>query len=276
MKVRYVFYILLLFACSLIPFRPSFTDISLVNQTPCVRLNSWSVGQSSGNYGKTLLTINIGSFITNSEQTCCVQVSVGYCQNQPSQLNIMYSITSFEYELSMSHGFSEEKKVYSTSGPDPSLFSTSTAFSVSAKFTGPADTEDLACGQNGRNNEPMKVTVKFIGYYGSDPNNQKTVEIKGRWSQDAKDMLRQEYVDMTPGSRAEMPVPSRSSIVSTISGNGTDSWNSGDYEYMVDDGLKSKKSSWLTALNNYRESISKDAFEDTDLLVNSAYRNPYF
>lgn len=81
MKVRHVFYILLLFTCSLIPFSPSFTEISLVNQTPCVRLNSWTVGQSSGNYGKTLLTISVGSFITNSEQTCCVSVSVGYCQN---------------------------------------------------------------------------------------------------------------------------------------------------------------------------------------------------
>ena len=164
MKVHHVFYILLLFVCSLIPFSPSFTDIYIYDTTPCVRLGSWSVGQSSGS-GNTIGP----SFITNSEQTCCVSVSVGYCQNQPSQLNIMYPITSFEYELSMSHGFTEEKKVYSTSGPDASLFDTSTLFSVNAKFTGPPDTElhvSSCNGMNGRNNNPITVTVKFIGYYG--------------------------------------------------------------------------------------------------------------
>ena len=183
----------------------------------------------------------------------------------------------------MSHGFTEEKKVYSTSGPDAALFDTSTAFSVNAKFTGPSDTESLACGQNGRNNNPIKVTVKFIGYYGSNPNNQKTVEIKSTWIQDSKDMLRQEYVDMTPpDERAELPVPSKSSFVYTISSNGVDQWNTGHYGYMIDDGLKSKKSSWLAKVNKLYREGKRDPdgntlteFTDTDFQVNSGYRNPY-
>ena len=97
----------------------------------------------------------------------------------------------------MSHGFTVEKKVYSTSGPDATLFDPSTKFSVKAKFKGSEDTEELvsSCnGNNGRNNKPIWVNVKFIGYYGSDPNNQNTVEITQKWIQDQKDIIRQEYV----------------------------------------------------------------------------------
>ncbi len=276
MKIKYVFYILLLAVCAFIPFDQSYTEISILYTTPCVQLGAWTVGQSSGNYGNTTRPINVSSFITNSEETCCVSISVNYCPDQPSQINIMYPITKFEYELSMTHGFTLQKKVYSVSGPDASLFDPSTSFSVSAKFTGPPDTESLAHPQNGRNNEPMKVTVKFIGYYGSDPNNQKIVNIPLTWTQDSKDMLRQEYVDMTPpDSRAELPVPSKDSFVPTISSNGNDRWNRGHYGYMIDDGLKSKKSSWLAEVNKYRTANSLSQIADTEFIVNSAYRNPY-
>ncbi len=281
MKVRYVFYMLLLVICVLIPFHLSSTVISFHSQTPCIRIKSWSVGQSSGYYGKEKLAINIGSFITNSEQTCCVHVSVGYCDDQPSQTNIMYPITSFGYELSMSHGFVVEKAVYSVSGPDAALFDPATSFSVSAKFKGPKDEEELvsSCnGNNGRDNKPMWVKVKFIGYYGTDLDNQKSVSVSGQWVQDTKDRIRQEYVDMTPpDSRAELPVPGRSSFVSTIStDNGVDRWNTGHYSsFMIDDGLKGKKADWLAEVNKERKSNGLSAFTDADFQVNSAYRNPY-
>ena len=147
----------------------------------------------------------------------------------------------------MSHGFVVEKAVYSVSGPDAALFDPATSFSVSAKFKGPKDEEELvsSCnGNNGRDNKPMWVKVKFIGYYGTDLDNQKSVSVSGQWVQDTKDRIRQEYVDMTPpDSRAELPVPGRSSFVSTIStDNGVDQWNTGHYSsFMIDDGLKGEK-----------------------------------
>ena len=149
MKVKYVLSSLLFFVCVFVPFHQSYTEITILYTTPCVQLGAWTVGQSSGNYGETRRPINVSSFITNSEETCCVSISVNYCPDQPSQINIMYPITKFEYEVSMTHGFTLQKKVYSTSGPDASLFDPSTSFSVSAKFTGPPDTESLACAQNG-------------------------------------------------------------------------------------------------------------------------------
>ncbi len=294
MKVRYCFYGLLILICAFVPFRQSSTEITLLNTTPCICIKSWTVGQSSGYWGKAKRPLNMGSFITNSEETNCIEVSVGYCDDQPSPLNIMYPITSFEFQLSMSHGFVVEKMVYSVSGPDASLFDPSTGFSVKAKFKGPQDTEGLACAQNGRDNKPIVFNAKFIGYYGSEPDNPKTVTVEGKWYQDTKDMIRQEYVDMTPTLRprtnkirAELPVPSKDSFVDTIStDNGVDSWNTGHYSsYMIDDGLKNKKSSWLAKVNELyrRNRVASDGtklpdlpdFTDTDFQVNSGYRNPY-
>lgn len=80
-----------------------------------------------------------------------------------------------------------------------------------------------------------------------------------------------------PGSRAELPVPSKSSFVATIStDNGVDLWNTGHYAYMIDEGLKEKKAAWLAEVNTtYRIPNGLSAFTDAEFKVNSGYRNPY-
>ena len=89
-------------------------------------------------------------------------------------------------------------------------------------------------------------------------------------------MLRQEYVDMTPpDGRAELPVPGRGQFKWEISSNGVDDWNTGHYNYMIDDGLPLKKAAWLTEVNSYRKANSLSVFTDKQFKVNSAYRNPY-
>ena len=283
MKVKYSVYVLLLFVCAFFisdsVFR-SVAEVSVYQTTPCVRLGTWEVGQSSGS-GNTVTM----SFITNSEETCCVTVSVKYCSNQSD--GYVYPITDFDFEISMNNGFKVVKQTESTSGPDPSKLSESTLFTVEAKLEGPKDTETYkeSCdGINGRNNQPMHLTVTFKGKYGSDANNQRTVTLTKKWEQDTIDLIRQEYVDMTPsGNRAELPVPSKSSFVPTISGNGTDGWNTGHYGYMVDEGLISKKASWLAKVNELYRTGKKSTtsgkklseFTDRAFSVTSAYRNPY-
>ena len=242
---------------------------------PCVRWGDWTIGQSTGS-GNTLAT----TFIANSEKTACVKVNVKYCENQSSAY--VYPIERFDFEITMNNGFTVRKQVETTSGPDASEFSSDTTFSVDAMLAGPADTETIgSCnGLNGRDNTPMAVTIKFKGY-SSDFENPVVTHTK-TWTQDTVDMLRQEYVDMTPpGSRAELPVPAREEFKSEdqfnleISSNDVDDWNTGHYTYMIDDGLKAKKDAWLSEVNEYRKANKKAVFSDRDFKVNSAYRNPY-
>ena len=271
MKAKYILYSLLLLIFAFVPFQQSWTEIYIYQTEPCIRLGSWQIGQSSGS-GNTIMT----SFITNSETTCCVKVDVSYCQSQPS--SYVYPIEDFDFEITMNNGFTVSNRVESTSGPAASLLSPSTIFSVDAKLEGIKDTTQVeTCDRlNGRNNIPMKVTVKFKGYYGSG-HPKKTVTLEKTWTQDTLDEIRQEYVDMTPpsSSGAQLPVPSKSSFVPTISGNGNDLWNTGHYEYMIDDGLTGKKSSWLGEVNTYRTANNLSQFTDNQFEVNSAYRNPY-
>ncbi len=311
MKFRYCFYGLLILICAFIPFRPSSTDIELI-WYPCVEWGAWTVGQSSG-YGNSLKVGQSSgngnsvddSFITNSEQTCCVYVEVKYCEAQYGHW--VYPITSFKFDITMNNGFEVKKYVYGTSGPDAALLSSDTSFSVKAKLEGPPDTHGLSCSLNGRSNIPMEVTVIFTGYYGTDPDAEEAVTLEKTWKQDDVDMCRQEYVDYTPTIRsstgklkAELPLPSKSSFVPTIStDNGFDQWNTGHYKkgfredkeevdengntitvpylgFMIDDGLKDKKEDWLAKINKeYRKPNGLSAFTDTDFKVNSGYRNPY-
>ena len=216
MKVRYVFYILLLVICAFIPLEQSSSTNILLLSSPCIRITDWTVGRTTG-YGDRL---QIGgssetSFITNSEKTCCVQVSISYCEYQPGHIGYVYPITDFDFEVTMNNGFTEVTKTENMSGPDAALKSPDTSFTVSVKFEGPPDTETVKiCDKlNGRLNIPMIVTVRFIGYYGTDPNDQNTVELEKEWTQVPIDMCRQEYVDLTPpDDRAQLPVPDYSSF----------------------------------------------------------------
>ncbi len=249
-------------------------SIDIYVTKPCVVWEAWQIGQSSG-YGNTIMS----SFITNSETTCGVEVEVSYCNSQLS--SYVLPITKYDFVITMNNGFSVTKKHSKTTGPDTSSLDPATTFSIDAKLEGPRDQENIACPLNGRENKSMEVTVTFTGYYGSDPNNQKTVTLTKTWKQDTVDILRQEYVDLTPsGNRAELPVPSKTSFKQTISSNGTDGWNTGHYSVMIDDGLKNKKADWLAEVNKYREGKNDSKgnalsmFSDADFVVTSAYRNP--
>lgn len=282
MKVISFFSIFLFLFCVFIPFVES-SEISL-GGGPDLRWKEWTVGQSSGS-GRI---INL-SFITNSETTNCIDISVGYSDDQPDHFDFVYPLNYFEFELSMSHGFTLTKYEYERTGPDASLFDTKTRFRVKAHFSGNPDTETLqTCnGLNGRNNEPIEVSVKFIGYYGTDPNKIEKVELVDTWTQDAIDRIRQEYVDMTPpGNKAELPVPPRESFVPTITTVDQDRWNTGhDSTLMIDDGLIGKRGDWLTEVNVRREQESEKRvaeglsalldFTTANMRVTSGYRNPY-
>lgn len=281
MKARYFFYVLLLIMCAFVPFEQSWTWTSGSGSgsdsgsgsfsPPCVEWGSWTVGQSTGSGDAKKTT-----FITNSEETNGVKIAVKYCAKQPDKS--VASIKKFDFKITMNNGFDVEKSVKSTSGPAASDLSPNTTFSIEAKLKGPQDTAKAKkCdGQNGRKNVPMKVTVTFTGVYSTDPNNQKQVTLTKTWTQDGVDLIRQEYVDMTPpDARAELPVPSYGDFVTTISGNGTDRWNTGHYGYMIDDSLKDKKASWLAKVNEYRKSKNLSVVTDNAFKVNSAYRNPY-
>ena len=272
MKARYFFYILLLTICAVVPFEQSWTSGSSSGSPPCVEWGSWTVGQSTGSGDAKMTT-----FITNSEETNCVKIVVKYCATQPN--TSVVPLNSYDFTITMNNGFTVEKSVKSTSGPASSELSPNTAFTIEAKLKGPKDTTGAkSCdSQNGRKNVPMKVTVTFTGSYGTEPNNQQSITpLTKTWKQDGIDLIRQEYVDMTPtGGRAELPVPGYSDFVTTISGNGNDGWNTGHYGYMIDDGLKNKKSSWLTEVNKYRTEKKLSTVTDNQFKVNSAYRNPY-
>lgn len=76
MKLRYFFYLLFYVVCASLPFRQGSTDIEIFYTAPCIRFGEWTIGQSS-NSGNRIDT----SFITNSEETCCVKVNVSYCES---------------------------------------------------------------------------------------------------------------------------------------------------------------------------------------------------
>ena len=253
LRIFSLLFLMVLFPCL------SVRSVEVYQTQPCIRWGDWTIGQSSGS-GNTVGT----TFITNSEKTACVKVDVTYCANQPSAY--VYPIERFDFEITMNNGFTVRKQVETTSGPDASQFSADTTFSVEAMLEGPADTTRV---------RSMAVTIKFKGY-GSDSENPQTVTLTKTWTQDTIDVLRQEYVDMTPpGSRAELPVPGRGEFVSELSSNGVDDWDTGHYGYMIDDGLKAKKSSWLREVNNYRQANTLPVLADKSFRVNSAYRNPY-
>ncbi len=271
MKTVCIFLLFLLVLVPCLSVRTALVSGEVSPTAPCVRWGDWTIGQSSGSDNAVFTT-----FITNSEKTACVKVDVKYCARQPSQY--VYPIERFNFQITMNNGFTVRKAVKSSRVSDVSPFSPDTTFSVEAMLEGPADTTKVeTCrGKNGRGNTPMAVKIQFIGYYGSDADNLKTVRLTKTWTQDEIDILRQEYVDMTPpDARAELPVPARDKFKDELSSNGVDDWNTGHYRYMIDDGLKAKKSGWLSQVNAYRKKNGLAVFSDKAFKVNSAYRNPY-
>ncbi len=97
--------------------------------------------------------------------------------------------------------------------------------------------------QKGRS---LSITVKFIGYYGADPNNEQKVEITLPLTQDTADQMRQEYIDQS------IFVPEHSEF-----GTVTQGYNHGHYDKMMDGGLSTYKANWLEKCNELHRQCSE-------------------
>lgn len=115
-----------------------------------------------------------------------------------------------------------------------------------------------------QHNVPMSVTIRFIGWYGSDPNNQKMIFKEKVIYQDEIDEVRQEYVDH------DIPVPSRTSFREDQS-----AYNDGCGGPFVDAGLLGYETAWAAACDAIiKEKDPNKSITINDLSVSSAYRNP--
>ena len=120
-------------------------------------------------------------------------------------------------------------------------------------------------------NVPMKVTIKFVGYYGTDPSNQQEVGISKTLTQDEIDQMRQEYVDH------DIDVPSRDSFT-----NDADLFaiyvtpsQDEDYSYLVYDNLAGRHADWADECEKILKKSKPNATVTADnLVVSSGYRSP--
>ena len=189
MKFKYVFiYTFLFILCGFI-----FKSVAGGGTAPTLIFKSWKAGQgpSAGPYSSSTSAEAL-SFITNEETKCKLSVEVVYAANQPTNA---YKLNSYEFKIEgkiLLPGLSEEElKKHTFTFPHPGKQSVSAGtnrFSYSGEGTlsehwGPSGgkwTRRKHCEnykkfshanpqrqpQKGRE---LEITVKFIGYYGTDP-----------------------------------------------------------------------------------------------------------
>ena len=252
---------------------------------PALIFKSWKAGQgvTGGPSNAATQPADWKTFITTTETTCKLRVDVGYASIQHANYA---PLTRVEWKVSgaiLLSGLSEtelKRHTFTFSG-SPSqqgdTGSTSTTFSYNGNGTlsshwhptGGKILQRKYCPnykgtKNPQKGRDLEIKVKFIGYYGSDPNNQQKVEIDLPLAQDEKDQIRQEYVDQT------RLVPSRSDF------KASNNYNHGHYSKMMDGGLSGFHQNWVNKCNElYRNPKKLDAFNLTDFSVNSGYRHPH-
>ena len=252
---------------------------------PALIFKSWKAGQgvTGGPSNAATQPADWKTFITTTETTCKLRVDVGYASIQHANYA---PLTRVEWKVSgaiLLSGLSEtelKRHTFTFSG-SPSqqgdTGSTSTTFSYNGNGTlsshwhptGGKIPQRKYCPnykgtKNPQKGRDLEIKVKFIGYYGSDPNNQQKVEIDLPLAQDEKDQIRQEYVDQT------RLVPSRSDF------KASNNYNHGHYSKMMDGGLSGFHQNWVNKCNElYRNPKKLDAFNLTDFSVNSGYRHPH-
>jgi len=233
---------------------------------PALHFTYWKAGQGQAN-------TESGTFITNTETTCELIVRVAYEDTQP---DTAYTLTRYAWEVSGSHGFTFTGQ----SRASGAVGTTSTIFSYEGDGTGDEHTatnrshcpnyRGTATPRNGRNDLPIKITVKFVGYYGTNPNNQQKLTLTKTLTQDVIDQIRQEYLDNRriqarhkPGDTA-IPIPSRSDFSSS------NSYNDGHYGQMIDKNLSTKQTHWTQACDKKAKELKASA-SVTSLTVTGGY-----
>ena len=222
-------------------------------EKPKLEFISWGVGQWDA---------NANSFITDTETYCTLNACVSYADDQPENMS---PLTSFSWEIEMTHGFDAFQTVNWYNG-----------------FVGDVNTDFWmygwghgdAHGAKGRGG-PMSVTIKFKGTYYDADNDLKEVVEEIVIKQDKKDQVRQEYLDHG------ITVPSRDDFT-----KGDGEYNTGDYRgndgLYIDNGVSgvngyhSKWAAECQKILRKRPGKANAIITKDDLQVTSAYRNPEY
>lgn len=265
---------------------------------PKLIFTSWKAGQgvNAGPWdpnGSVPLKPLWKTFITNTETTCNLKVGVGYAKKQPPNA---YKITRHEWKVAgkillpglskeelKQHTFTFTQKTDSSAGAGSSGFSYSGDGKLSAhwKPSGGKTARRKHCPNFSGTKSPdkgrkLQIDVTFIGYYGTDPNNEKSVSISLPLSQDQKDRMRQEYLDQRATQKANKPndsamgVPPRSDFSAS-----NDYSDAHGYDYMIDKNLADKKKHWAQACDKHVGEILKKDHRIKDLHKTGAYRNAH-
>ena len=195
------------------------------------------------------------TFATNSETQCQLDVTVGYAKNQPANA---YQLNSYQFKVTgaislpglsetelQKHTFTFPQQQKQQVATGATSFSYSGTGTLSAHWgpTGGREKQRQYCSNYGGTKTPeqgrsLSISVTFIGYYGSDPNNQQKIEMPLSLAQDTPDQMRQEYIDQG------VYVPGYAEFVDPTAG-----YNHSHYGKMMDGGLATYRKSWLDKVN---------------------------
>ena len=245
---------------------------------PKLKFTKWQAGQ-----GQEYTVSNPPhTFITDTETTCQITATVAYASSQPSSVS---PLTSYTWAVTGSHGYTFTRQT-EASGP---VDQTGTTFKLTA--TGTGDEHNSSTGghrpMRGRDEKPIKFTVKFIGEYGSDPNNKQEVTLEVVFEQDEKDQMRQEYLDVRRlhethrsaednNQYGDLRIPGRGEL--DTSGQ---RFNNGHYSYLINKNLEDKILHWWQACDKYAyEILANDDLKNDqgnkELRLTNGYHNLHF
>ena len=268
-RIFFIFAVLVFFSVM-----PVFSSTG--GSAPKLEFTKWQAGQ-----GQEYTASNpLHTFITDTETTCEITATVAYASSQPSSV---YPLTGYTWQVTGSHGYTFTTQT-EASGP---VGQTGTTFKLTA--TGTGDEHNASSGghrpMRGRSEKPITFTVKFIGEYGTDPNNQQELSISVDFEQDEKDQMRQEYLDVrrlhkenrssATNTYGNLRIPSRGEL-----GKSGERFNDGHYSYLINKSLETKILHWWQACDKvaYEELDNDDLTNDKGnkaLRLSGGYRNPH-
>lgn len=270
---------------------------------PKLVFTSWQPGQSplvTGPYIQGTTTEKQLSFLTNEETKCKLVVNVGYADDNPANA---YQLNSYEFKIDakvLLPGLSEEEqKMHTFTFPQKgkqNVAAGATSFSYSDEGTltehwGPSTRKRNHCSnyahkskynpqetqQKGRK---LAIDVTFIGYYGTDPNNEQKREIKLPLDQFEIDQMRQEYLDHIMTARVtkpktyqkygDMSVPARSDF--SVADGYSDAHA---HTFMINRNLAAKHQHWTQACDKYVGEVLRKEHRIKSLRKTGAYRNSH-
>ena len=268
---------------------------------PNMIFSSWQAGQGvRGGPSNARNPLQVwDTFITNTETTCQLTVEVGYASDQPANA---YQLHGYAFEVDakiLLPGLSEEEMKSHTftfpQQPKQQVTAGTTSFSYSGtgtlsphwKPSGDKTARRKHCSnwahkdaynpqktpQKGRT---LKIDVTFIGYYGTDPNNEKKLEILLPLEQDERDQMRQEYLDQRSTQKSNKPDDSAISIPARTEFSSGNEYNDAHaHSLKIDKNLATKRKHWAQACDKYVGEVLKKEHRITNLHVTGAYRNAH-